>query len=95
MMKKLFTHEFVDGSQESGLSIDTDAAPPARIKMKVDKEGGFWLTANSDGWLHLAKVCAELGMGSYEDGYHFHKDENFEWSTGAPEFTFMLENDKP
>lgn len=83
-----FTHEFEDGSADGSLSIDTDASPPAKIQMSFDADGGFWMSANREGWLHLAKVAAELGLGKYEDGYHFHKNEKFSWSTGAPEFSF-------
>lgn len=83
-----FTHEFEDGSTDGMLSMDTDASSPAKIHMTVDAEGGFWMSANSEGWLHIARVAAELGLGKYEDGYHFHKDEEFSWSTGAPEFSF-------
>ena len=89
-----FTHEFDDMSADGMLSIETDALPPAKIKLEVDAEGGFWLTANRDGFLHLARIFAELGLGNYENGFHFHTDENFEWSTGAPEFTFMIDNDQ-
>jgi hypothetical protein len=90
MEKKKFIHEFDDCSQDGSLSFDTDAPPGAEIKMEIDEEGGFWLQANAQGWLHLAKVCAELGAGNYEDGYHLHKDTDFQWSTGAPEFTFVV-----
>lgn len=88
MTRHHFTHEFEDGSADGMLSIDTDTSPPAKIKMTVDAEGGFWMSANREGWLHLARVAAELGLGKYEDGYHFHKDEHFSWGTGAPEFSF-------
>jgi len=91
-MKKTFTYEFEDLSEDGMLSIETDAQPPVKIKLEIDEEGGFWLGANRDGWLHLAKICAELGLGNYPDGYHFHKDENFSWSTGSPEFTFEVYN---
>lgn len=74
------------------ISFETDVQPPAKISMTIDNEGGFWLTANKDGWQHLARICAELGTANYEDGYHFHVDENFQFSTGAPEFTFMVDS---
>ena len=88
-----FTHEFEDDSSGGSLSIETDARPPAKIKLEVDAEGGVWVRANSEGWLHLARICAELGLGRYEHGYHFHMDEDFQWSTGAPEFTFMVDKE--
>ena len=92
-MKKTFTYEFEDLGEEGSLSIDEEPTPSACIKLEIDDEQGFWLQANRAGWLHLAKICAELGLGSYEDGYHFHVDETFSWSSGPPEFTLMV-NDK-
>ena len=92
-MSLIFTHEFEDESADGSLSIHTDAAPPAKIKLEVDAEGSVWIRANSEGWLHLARVCAELGSGAYEHGYHFHKDQDFQWSNGAPEFTFMVDKE--
>jgi hypothetical protein len=83
-----FAHEFEDGSPDGMLSIDTDASLPAKIRMSVDAGGGFWMSANREGWLHIARVAAELGLGKFENGYHFHKDESFSWSTGGPEFSF-------
>ncbi|MBI3713951.1 MAG: hypothetical protein HY253_13460 [Burkholderiales bacterium] len=88
MTQLLFSHEFEDRSTEGMLSIDTDATSSAKIRMTIDTEAGFWMSANREGWLHLARVAAELGLGKYDEGYHFHKDENFTWSTGSPEFTF-------
>lgn len=89
----IFKHEFNDESDGGSLSFDTDAMPPARIKLEVDADGDVWIRANPEGWLHLARICAELGMGNYEHGYHFHKDQDFQWSTGAPEFTFMVDKE--
>jgi hypothetical protein len=87
-----FVHEFEDTSLDGSLSIDTDVAPPAKIRMEVDAEGGVWIRANRDGWLHLARVASELGLGTYESGYHFHKDGDFSMSMGAPEFTFSRDD---
>ncbi len=88
MARLRFVHEFTDESAEGSLSINTDAEAPAKVRMEVDAEGGFLIRANSEGWLHLARVSAELGLGRFESGYHFHKDAEYQWSTGAPEFTF-------
>ena len=93
IMRKTFTYEFDDLSEDGMLSIETDVQLPAKIKLEIDEEGGFWLSANRHGWLHLAKVCAELGLGNYPNGYHFHPDKNFAWSTGPPEFTFEVNNE--
>lgn len=92
-MQKTFTHSFEDCSFEGTLSLDTDAVLPAKVRLSVTPDGNFWLVANREGMLHLARVFAELGMGEYENGHHFHKDEQFQWSTGAPEFSFMVQHD--
>lgn len=81
MITKRFVHEFVDHSSEGSLSFIDECPPSARIKLEIDDEGSFWFSANHAGWLHFAKIAAELGLGDYEDGFHFHKDENFRWST--------------
>jgi hypothetical protein len=88
MAKLRFVHEFDDKGPEGSMSVDTDAAAPAKVRLEVDAEGGVSIRANGEGWLHLARIAAELGLGTYETGYHFHKDGEFQWSTGAPEFTF-------
>jgi len=42
-------------------------------------------------WLHLARICAELGTSSYKLGFHFHRDFNFgEPAGGGPEVTFEV-----
>ena len=52
----------------------------------------MWLSANRTSWLHLARVCAELGMADYEPGYHFHKTFGFKTSdAGGPEISFGVE----
>ena len=90
-MPLTFTHTFEDCSADGTLSIDSDAEPPAQVRAEVDEEGHVWLIANPAGWLHLARVCAELGMSQYEDGYHFHKDSHFDHISGPPEIAFMVE----
>jgi len=91
-MAPTFTHAFEDLSADGMLSIETDAEAPAKIRGEIDKDGNIWIIANPDGWLHLAKVCAELGLANYEDGYHFHKDRLFAHSNGAPEISFMVDS---
>jgi hypothetical protein len=38
-------------------------------------------------------VFAELGLGDYEDGYHFHKSQEFKPSGGPPELSIEVRND--
>lgn len=93
-MQREFTHKFEDCSKDGGgsLSIDHDVALPARIQMSMDSAAGFTLRANAGGWLHLARVCAEMGLGEYKSGFHIHVDEQFQDSTTPPEFTFVRDD---
>ncbi len=93
-MKKKFRHEFEDCSQNGTLSFDIEPPDEVKIKMDVEQDGNFWLSANRAGWLYLAGICVELGLGEYEDGYHFHKDKNFKSSEEPPEFLFEVDNTK-
>jgi len=86
-----FVHRFVDNSEEGTLSIDVLPDAPAEIEFKVESNGNIWISASRAGWLHLARVVAELGLASYEPGYHFHVDRQFRPSSGAgPEVTFEI-----
>ncbi len=81
--KRIFRHEFVDGSQDGLLSIETNTTENQKIRIDLEPGGKIWLSANREGWLHLARICAELGLGEYESGYHFHKD--FDFQDGSPD----------
>lgn len=86
-----FIYAFDDLSAGGELSIDLD--PPANAIVRVEQETGgkVWLSANRSGWLHLARICSELALGSYDAGYHFHRNSEFKWSDGAgPEITFEV-----
>jgi hypothetical protein len=53
--------------------VDLDAPQGARIQIDVDN-GNVWLSANRSGWLHLARICAEMGLQTgFNPGYHFHR----------------------
>ena len=91
--RKSFIHEFQDESQDGCTSINTDAQLPAKIKLEVEDDGNFWLTANREGWLHLARVCAEMGLGDFKSGYHFHKNSTFQSSEAAPEYSFLRDDE--
>lgn len=79
-MSRKFLYEFKESAGDGTLSFDTDAAVPQKIEFEVEQNGNVWVSANRAGWLHLAKVCAELGLGDYEPGYHFHKNLKFKSS---------------
>ena len=92
--KLQFIHQFKDQSADGCLSIDTDTSGNQRVQVEVDEQGSVWLAANRDGWLHLARICAELGLGSYESGYHFHKTWNFKTSDGSgPEISLGVDEE--
>lgn len=88
-MDKTFTHTVSD-SGEGHIPFNTDATRDQRIEMKVDANGNFWLSANREGFLHLARVFAEVGLREFPNGYHFHKNANFCFrpEVHGPEFSF-------
>ena len=86
-----FLHQFQDGAADGVLSMDTDATETERIQIEISDGDKIWLSANRTGWLHLARVCAELGMADYAPGYHFHKTFDFKISDGSgPEISFEV-----
>ena len=86
-----FVHSFEDKSDKGTLSLEVSPPTPAEIEFKVEKDGNIWVSANRAGWLHFARIAAELGLASYEPGYHFHIDRQFRRSSGAgPEVTFEI-----
>ena len=89
-----FVHRFEDMSQDGVLSVDLD--PPDGAVIRIDQESGgkVWVSANPQGWRHLARICAELSGGEYEPGFHFHRDPNFADSDGSgPEISFEVRPD--
>jgi hypothetical protein len=90
-MHKKFEHS-IDDQIDGYIPFNTDAPIGAKIEMKIDEKGNFWLSANQEGCLHLARIFAELGLGNFPSGYHFHKNDRFMHSLDnrGPEFTFAL-----
>jgi hypothetical protein len=73
-----FVHAFEDLSEGGMLSVDLN--PPAGAVIQVDLEEGGKVC-----------ICAELGLGQYEPGYHIHRDLRFGESDGSgPEVTFEV-----
>jgi hypothetical protein len=70
---------------------ETDATGKQAIRVNVEENGNVWLSANREGWLHLARICAELGTRDFEPLYHFHMTFDFQGSDGSgQEITFEV-----
>lgn len=94
-MKHRFTHEFEDDPLLGDFDVELDPPPGATIRFDVNG-AEIWLTANRAGWLHLAKICAEMGLHSgFSAGYHFHRTRDWQGSVEAvPEVSFELSGDE-
>jgi hypothetical protein len=67
-----FVHVFEEEPRYSAFTVDIlDDPPGARIEFQICEEG-IWLSANSEGYLHLARIFAELGTRDFGEGTHFH-----------------------
>ena len=69
-----FEHVFEEEPDYVGLSPELFETPvDAKIEFSVGDDG-IWLSANSQGFLHLARIFAELGVRDFgEKGTHFHQ----------------------
>jgi hypothetical protein len=88
-----FEHQFVEEPRYGQISDELFETPPeAKIQFSI-REDGIWLWANSQGFLHLARVFAEFGMRDFEEGFHIHYPEWFEKSAGSKqEMTVAIDN---
>lgn len=93
MNTKRFEHNW-NPDKFGECTMDFEPSEDALIEMDMNEKDGFWLTANKEGYQYLARFFAEIAEGDFEDGWHTHKDEFFNFSSGAPEFTFCVSNDK-
>jgi len=93
-MRHRFTHEFEDVPPLGDFGIDMGLPQGATIRFNVDK-GDIWVSANRAGWLHLARICAEMGLHSgFNPGYHFHRSHDWQDSPGiGNEVSFELAED--
>jgi hypothetical protein len=69
-----FEHVFEEDSRYGDLTVDIEAPPGAKIEFSIS-DNGIWLSANNEGFLHLARIFAELGTRNLEEGYHFHEQD--------------------
>jgi hypothetical protein len=90
-MRHRFVHEFEDDPPLGDFEVQLDPPEDARIQFHLDGRD-IWLSANRAGWLHLARICAEMGLHTEsKPGYHFHR--SYDWKTSlAPghEVSFEL-----
>lgn len=82
-MKHRFVHEFDDDPPHGDFDVDLDAPAGTRIQFTLEGQN-IWLSADRAGWLHLARICAEMALHSgSKPGYHFHR--GYDWkSSPAP-----------
>ena len=78
-----FIHRFEEDTEVAMLSLNVDANDNQRIHIDVEESGNVWLSANREGWLHLARICAEMGMMDFKPWYHFHMTFDFQGSDGS------------
>lgn len=88
---KEFKYTFQDSSKDGCLSIETEASSDKKIEIDIEEGRKVWISANKAGWLHLARICVELGLGDYEPGFHFHQDLTFHSGEAkGPEISFEV-----
>jgi len=77
-MRHHFQHEFADDPPRGDFEVNLDAPEGARIRVDAGDDG-VSVSANRAGWLHLARICAEMALHSQlPPGYHFHRSRD--WS---------------
>jgi len=85
-----FTHTFEADPKYSDLSVNLDLPSGATLKFTTSGSD-IWVQANQAGWLHLARICAELGLRpELGKGHHFHRTPDWAWSSGSPEVSFEV-----
>ena len=72
-----FTHEFEEDPPLSDLTVSLDMPSDAIAGVRVDGNAVL-LYANAVGFLHLARIFAELGTRDVVEEYHVHFGPDFE-----------------
>jgi hypothetical protein len=95
-MQHRFEHVFDEDEDWTDFSFPLDLPQGASVRFNVG-EDGIWLSANRAGWLHLARVCAEMGLrDGFEPGYHFHR--TMDWNANVDpghEVAFEFSGEQP
>ena len=72
-----FEHVFEDDPPLSDLTVSIAPPKDAIVGVRVDQKAVL-LYANAEGFLHLAKIFAEIGTRDLEEEYHIHVGPDFE-----------------
>jgi hypothetical protein len=82
-MRHKFVHEFENDPPYADFEVGLDVPIGAKIQFDLDG-GNIWVSANRAGWLHLARVCAEMALHTgFKPGYHFHRKRDWADSPAA------------
>ena len=94
-LSREFRHSVADADEcvDVDRPFEFDDPPPGSISMSLG-EDGFWLSASREGYLHLARVFAEMGLRDFGGPQHFHVNSEFGPSAEPPEFTFELSSEE-
>ena len=67
-----FNYEFEEDPSSGDFNAEKYVTEGEKIKVSIEGNSEIWISANSKGWLKLAKLCIEMGMRELNNGYHFH-----------------------
>ena len=73
-----FNYEFEEDPSSGDFNAEKYVTEGEKIKVSIEGNSEIWISANSKGWLKLAKLCIEMGMRELNNGYHFHCKSDFE-----------------
>lgn len=93
MSAKEFSYKLPSNVEAGCLNVELEPPNGADIQFECHENGKkIWITANQKGWLHLAKVFAELGLREdLDEEYHVHRSFEFKDSTEEmPEVTLGI-----
>lgn len=84
-MTQEFKHVFEEDPKWGDLTVEVDTTGDEKIHINIEDDSKIWISANKKGWLHLARLCAELGSRDLKPGYHVHLDFDFKSSNSKKE----------
>jgi hypothetical protein len=76
-MIQRFVYEFEDDPAQWRMASHLDPPNGAKVLFEIENQREIWISGNRAGWMHLAKICAEMAMRSdLEIGDHIHRSYN-------------------